>query len=147
MTIGLEGFLAEHAGADTRRQNVAETITALAGAIITLSRLVARVPFDAAMARLPAHEIKNAGGDSQRGIDVEANDAFVDRLAMVRSVACLASEEMDRAMSLHPDGWPWRSIRWMARPIWRPTARPVPSSPFYRRWPRPPRALPSLAPR
>lgn len=105
MTISLEDFLAEHAGADTRRQNVAECILALGHAIIALSMLVARVPFEAALARLPANEVKNAGGDSQRGIDVEANDEFVDRLAMVRSVAALASEEMDRPVSLHPDGW------------------------------------------
>lgn len=94
----LDRELANWAGADGRRADIAATIRALARACVRISDLVAQGPLAGALGR--ATGVKS-GCDDQKSLDLIANDEIA---AALRSapVAALASEEMAEPLPLAP---------------------------------------------
>jgi fructose-1,6-bisphosphatase I len=84
---------------DEGKSGVAETVLCLAGAMIQISKLVARGPLAGAMG---AARGDNADGDVQKELDIVANDAVVEALQNA-PVAYLVSEELEDPLVMQPN--------------------------------------------
>lgn len=95
----LEDFVREWARGRPEREPVAATLLALAAASAEIARMIAGGSAEELSATIGG----NAGGDSQKALDVAANEAV---LAALRTapVAAVASEELDDVMHLDPYG-------------------------------------------
>jgi fructose-1,6-bisphosphatase I len=83
-----------------QRSAVAQTVNALAGVCASISQLVGAGPLAGA---LGVTRKQHGAGDSQKELDVRANDMLVEGLRSV-PVASLASEEMAEPIELDPHG-------------------------------------------
>jgi fructose-1,6-bisphosphatase I len=92
----LKQFLAQWVDRDTARADVATTLLALAGACRRISDLIAA---GALAGALGATRGEHGAGDTQKELDVRANDLVLDALTEA-PVAALASEELDLAVAL-----------------------------------------------
>jgi fructose-1,6-bisphosphatase I len=88
---GLKRFLADWTNGAENRQAVATTIKAIADACIEISSLVARGPL---AGELGAEQGDNMDGDTQKALDLIANDLIIEAIHTA-PVACLVSEELD----------------------------------------------------
>ncbi len=87
---GLKDYLAVWAAGSEIRLAVAETIEAVAAACIEISALVARGPL---AGELDAEQGDNSDGDTQKALDLIANDLIIEAL-YAAPVSCLVSEEL-----------------------------------------------------
>lgn len=87
---GLKRYLAAWAGKSGPRRDIATTLEALAEACIEISALVARGPL---AGELGAAMGENEDGDTQKALDLIANDLLVEALHGA-PVSCLISEEL-----------------------------------------------------
>lgn len=100
--VTLPAFLATWAGDDTARAAVATTVIAIASAGLRIADMVAQGPLAEHFAKARgAHA--NAGGDTQKELDVIAEDAIVDALKSA-PVAYLGSEESETPIAISPNG-------------------------------------------
>lgn len=99
-TIDLPAYLERWADGHAERQDVAATVLGVARACIQIGDLVAKGPLAGAMGAATG---KQSGIDPQKNIDVLANDLMLVALRDC-PVASFASEEMDAALRLHPEG-------------------------------------------
>jgi fructose-1,6-bisphosphatase I len=98
----LSSILETQAGAGPKFAAAAAAVTALAGAATQISGLI-RHPDDTA--HLGAvRGTANADGDSQKALDVLADEIIQNALAAQPAVAAYLSEEQDSAIPLHADG-------------------------------------------
>ncbi|GLK55129.1 fructose-1,6-bisphosphatase I [Methylopila capsulata] len=88
----LDAYLTAWAGADATRGAVSETIHALMGACTTIADIVGHGALEGAMGA--ATEATNAGGDSQKALDLRTHDIVVAALKDT-PVARIGSEEAD----------------------------------------------------
>jgi fructose-1,6-bisphosphatase I len=88
---GLKKHLAEWTGDSETRPAIAQTIEAIASACIEISALVARGPL---AGELSAEQGDNVDGDTQKALDLIANDLIIEALHNA-PVACLVSEELE----------------------------------------------------
>jgi fructose-1,6-bisphosphatase I len=95
----LKQQLAEWADGAEIRTAVAQTVEALAGACIEISELVARGPLAGA---LGAEQGDNTDGDTQKALDLIANDLIVEAMHAA-PVACLVSEELEEPTPINKD--------------------------------------------
>jgi fructose-1,6-bisphosphatase I len=95
----LQHYLAEWAADSDTRLAVKITIEAVAEAGIAISELVARGPLAGA---LGAEEGDNADGDTQKALDLIANDLIIEAIQDA-PVACLVSEELERPLPVNED--------------------------------------------
>jgi len=93
----LKQFLAQWVDRDALRADVALTLLNLAAACRRISDLIAAGVLAGA---LGATRAEHGAGDTQKELDVRANDLVLDALSEA-PVAALASEELDAAMSLN----------------------------------------------
>jgi fructose-1,6-bisphosphatase I len=96
--ITLEEHLANWAGPDLPRNEIATTIQALANACRALSHLIGA---GALAGALGAPRGDHGAGDAQKELDVLANDLIVASLAGA-PVAALVSEELDEVVLVNP---------------------------------------------
>lgn len=100
--VTLQTFLRAWAGGDAARAAVAETVTAVAAAGLSIADLVARGPLEEGLAKIRGVD-PNAGGDAQKELDVVAEDLI--RAALLPTPAAfLASEESEELIPLNPAG-------------------------------------------
>ncbi|MGY3439910.1 class 1 fructose-bisphosphatase [Marinovum sp. KMM 9879] len=96
----LEHFLAEEAGTDAAKKNLAEIVMTFARAALPLSARLA-------MGRLPGDPTAilgvNESGDKQKALDIAAHDYLVEALRDV-PVARILSEESEQVITLDPNG-------------------------------------------
>jgi fructose-1,6-bisphosphatase I len=95
----LKQQLAEWADGADMRTAVAQTVEAIAAACIEISELVARGPLAGA---LGAESGDNADGDTQKALDLIANDLIVEAMHKA-PVSCLVSEELEEPARIHKD--------------------------------------------
>jgi len=93
----LKQFLAQWVDRDALRADVALTLLNLAAACRRISDLIAAGVLAGA---LGATRAEHGAGDTQKELDVRANDLVLDALSEA-PVAALASEELDAAISLN----------------------------------------------
>jgi len=86
----LKQYLADWAGDSETRSAIARTIEATAAACIEISALVARGPL---AGELGATQGDNVDGDTQKALDLIANDLIIEALHDA-PVSCLVSEEL-----------------------------------------------------
>jgi fructose-1,6-bisphosphatase I len=87
---GLNQYLEKWTGDSDTRRDVAATIEAIADACIEISALVARGPL---AGELGAERGDNEDGDTQKALDLIANDLIIEALHGA-PVSCLVSEEL-----------------------------------------------------
>jgi len=87
---GLRRYLEDWSGKSANRPAIAQTIDAIAEACIEISSLVARGPL---AGELGAEQSNNADGDTQKALDLIANDLIIEAIHEA-PVACLVSEEL-----------------------------------------------------
>ncbi|SJZ96015.1 class 1 fructose-bisphosphatase [Consotaella salsifontis] len=101
MSLSLETYLTETAGADPLRQAAATTILNLGEAAVEIARLIAHGGAGAELGKSLGEA--NLGGDIQKALDVVADRAVVG--AMHRSpVAFYGSEEQDAPITISEGG-------------------------------------------
>jgi fructose-1,6-bisphosphatase I len=88
---GLKHYLENWMGDSDIRRDVSNTIVAIAEACIEISALVARGPL---AGELGAEKGDNVDGDTQKALDLIANDLIIEALYSA-PVSCLVSEELD----------------------------------------------------
>ena len=88
---GLKQYLADWAGDSETRIAVTRTIEAIAAACVDISALVARGPL---AGELGAEQGDNVDGDTQKALDLIANDLIIEAMHNA-PVACLVSEELE----------------------------------------------------
>jgi fructose-1,6-bisphosphatase I len=88
---GLKNYLADWAGDSETRIAVSRTIEAIAAACVDISALVARGPL---AGELGAEKGDNVDGDTQKALDLIANDLIIEAMHNA-PVACLVSEELE----------------------------------------------------
>jgi len=93
----LEHHLAEWAADCADRLAIAQTIAAITEACIEISALVARGPL---AGELGAARGDNADGDTQKALDLIANDLIIEAIQDA-PVACLVSEELKEPLTIH----------------------------------------------
>jgi fructose-1,6-bisphosphatase I len=98
--ITLDQHLARWAGQDERRLDIAATLLAVAGACRRISDLIGA---GALAGALGATRAEHGAGDTQKELDVVANDMLLAAL-LNAPVAAMASEEMDFAVPLDGGG-------------------------------------------
>jgi fructose-1,6-bisphosphatase I len=99
--VSLEERLRAHAARGPEEAAVAATVQSLADAALQIGRIVARGPLAGALAASVGKA--NTDGDTQRTLDVVANDIVID--ALKRSpTAYLSSEEEDAILTLNRNG-------------------------------------------
>jgi fructose-1,6-bisphosphatase I len=96
----LEEHLGRWAGRDGRRIEIAATIIAIAGACSRISELIGA---GALAGALGATRSEHGAGDTQKELDVIANDILLAAL-LNAPVAALASEELDAAIEFDGGG-------------------------------------------
>ena len=87
----LKQYLAVWAGDSETRSSISLTIEAIAAACIEISALVARGPL---AGELGAEAGDNVDGDTQKALDLIANDLIIEAMHNA-PVACLVSEELE----------------------------------------------------
>lgn len=87
---GLKQYLANWTGDSEIRRDISQTIEAIAEACIEISALVARGPL---AGELGAEKGDNEDGDTQKALDLIANDLLIEALHTA-PVSCLVSEEL-----------------------------------------------------
>ena len=87
---GLKQYLANWTGDSEIRRDISLTIEAIAEACIEISALVARGPL---AGELGAEKGDNEDGDTQKALDLIANDLLIEALHAA-PVSCLVSEEL-----------------------------------------------------
>jgi len=93
----LKRYLADWTGDSETRSDIARTIEAIAAACIEISALVARGPL---AGELGATKGDNVDGDTQKALDLIANDLIIE--AMYNApVACLVSEELEKPSTIN----------------------------------------------
>lgn len=95
----LKHYLAEWAANSKERLDIAQTIEAIGEACIEISALVARGPL---AGELGAEEGDNADGDTQKALDLIANDLIIEAIQDA-PVACLVSEELEQPLTIDED--------------------------------------------
>jgi fructose-1,6-bisphosphatase I len=95
----LDAYLERWAGQDEQRHAVAQTISKLTGAAAEVARQIGWGPLGGPIAMDVAGE--NAAGDTQKTLDVTANDLLMDALRKA-PVAYYASEENEQIQQLDP---------------------------------------------
>lgn len=95
----LKQYLADWRGDSDARLAVSQTVEALAGACIEISELVARGPL---AGELGAEQGDNTDGDTQKALDLIANDLIVEAMHAA-PVACLVSEELEEPTPINKD--------------------------------------------
>ena len=88
---GLKQYLANWTGDSETRAAVSRTIEAIAEACVEISALVARGPL---AGELGAEKGDNTDGDTQKALDLIANDLIIEALHDA-PVSCLVSEELE----------------------------------------------------
>jgi fructose-1,6-bisphosphatase I len=88
---GLKHYLENWTDGSDIRHDVSSTIMAIAEACIEISALVARGPL---AGELGAEKGDNVDGDTQKALDLIANDLIIEALYSA-PVSCLVSEELD----------------------------------------------------
>lgn len=86
----LRQFMAEWSGGSSNKQAIAQTVECFASACIEISCLVARGPL---AGELGEEKGDNTDGDTQKALDLIANDLIVEALYGA-PVSCLVSEEL-----------------------------------------------------
>ncbi len=94
---GLKQYLANWSGDSDMRLAVSHTIEAIAEACIEISALVARGPL---AGELGAEKGENVDGDTQKALDLIANDLIIEALHDA-PVSCLVSEELEEPRSIN----------------------------------------------
>lgn len=94
--MGLDAYLDEWGRLSSERAAVAKTIIAIAGAARSIAGLVGQ---GALVGQLGAVVGDNSQGDTQKALDVHANDLLIAALSGA-PVAALASEELDEPLAL-----------------------------------------------
>lgn len=94
----LKEYLANWTGDSTIRLAISETLEALAEACVEISALVARGPL---AGKLGAGSSTNADGDTQKALDLIANDLILEALHDA-PVSCLISEELEEPCPINP---------------------------------------------
>src|SRR5262245_57018635 len=97
-SVTLEEYLAYWSGRDPQRIVVAATLQALASACRGISELISA---GALAGALGATRAEHGAGDTQKELDVIANDMLLAALSSA-PVAAMASEELDTATELDP---------------------------------------------
>ena len=95
---GLKKYLADWSGDSDERMAIAFTIECFAGACMEISSLVARGPL---AGELGAEKGDNVDGDTQKALDLIANDLIVEALHDA-PVSCLISEELEKPCPINP---------------------------------------------
>ena len=95
----LKQYLADWTGDSETRSAVTHTIEAIAAACIEISALVARGPL---AGELGAEQGDNVDGDTQKALDLIANDLIVEAIHAA-PVACLVSEELEEPTPINKD--------------------------------------------
>lgn len=93
----LERYMVDWAGQDLQRMEIATTICALANACRSISQLIGA---GALAGALGATRGDHGAGDTQKALDVIANDMIIASLAD-SPVAALVSEELDASVALN----------------------------------------------
>ncbi|MGA9573805.1 MAG: class 1 fructose-bisphosphatase [Lysobacterales bacterium] len=93
----LKRYLATWAGKSIKRRDITATLEAIADACIEISALVARGPL---AGKLGASKGNNADGDTQKALDLLANDLLIEALHGA-PVSCLVSEELKEPFSIN----------------------------------------------
>ncbi len=96
---GLKNYLDKWTGKSAMRRDISRTIEAIAEACIEISALVARGPL---AGELGAAKGDNEDGDTQKALDLIANDLIIEALHAA-PVACLVSEELKEPCPLNKD--------------------------------------------
>lgn len=94
--VGLAEYLDSWAGSDRTRLGVAQTVQAIAEVSVEVSELIADGDLAGALDRAVG---ENADGDTQKELDMRANDLFIAALRLA-PVAVLGSEEAEDVISL-----------------------------------------------
>jgi fructose-1,6-bisphosphatase I len=94
---GLKKYLADWTGDSNIRLAISQTIEALADACIEISALLARGPL---VGELGAEKGDNTDGDTQKALDLIANDLIIEALHAA-PVSCLVSEELTEPCSIN----------------------------------------------
>lgn len=94
---GLKLYLANWTGDSEIRSAISRTIEAIADACIEISELVARGPL---AGELGAEKGDNVDGDTQKALDLIANDLIIEALHDA-PVSCLVSEELEEPCSIN----------------------------------------------
>ncbi len=92
----LKHYLTEWAIDCEDKLAIAQTVTAIAEACIEISALVARGPL---AGELGAEQGSNSDGDTQKALDLIANDLIIEAI-QAAPVACLVSEELAEPLPL-----------------------------------------------
>ncbi|QTL03704.1 class 1 fructose-bisphosphatase [Aquabacter sp. L1I39] len=100
--VTLDSYLATWAAGDSQRSAVAEAVKSIASAGITIADLVAQGPLADHFAKVRGDEA-NAGGDTQKELDVIAEETILDALKQA-PVAYLGSEESETAIPVTEGG-------------------------------------------
>jgi hypothetical protein len=87
----LNNYLTDWASDSDNKADIAQTIETIAEACIEISALVARGPL---AGELGAEQGDNADGDTQKALDLIANDLIIEAI-QAAPVACLVSEELE----------------------------------------------------
>ena len=95
----LANFLAEYSGDNPKKQDVAETVSALTEACIAIGEIIALGPLTGTLLGQTAGQ--NTDGDFQAALDVRANDIVIGELKNA-PVAYLASEELELPQPITP---------------------------------------------
>ena len=93
----LKRYLADWTGDSEMRSDIARTIEAIAAACIEISALVARGPL---AGELGATKGDNVDGDTQKALDLIANDLIIEAMHNA-PVACLVSEELEKPSTIN----------------------------------------------
>lgn len=88
-------YLNEWAGGDTKRQAVSQIIEAIADSCRVIGQVISKGDLGGSLGACLG---ENVGGDTQKALDIQANDLLVARL-METPVAHIASEEIETAIS------------------------------------------------
>jgi fructose-1,6-bisphosphatase I len=93
----LKQHLAKWAGDSESRSAIALTVEAIAEACVEISSLVARGPL---AGELGAERGDNVDGDTQKALDLIANDLIIEAMHNA-PVACLISEELEKPKAIN----------------------------------------------
>ncbi|MEP9347981.1 class 1 fructose-bisphosphatase [Xanthobacter sp. KR7-225] len=100
--VTLQTYLERWAGGAPAKTAVAEAVRAIAAAGVGIADLVARGPLEESLAKIRGAEA-NAGGDTQKELDVVAEERILAALKPT-PVAFLASEESEALIPVNPAG-------------------------------------------
>jgi len=92
----LKNYLADWAENSEDKLAITQTIETIAEACVEISALVARGPL---AGELGAAQGDNADGDTQKALDLIANDLIIEAI-QAAPVACLVSEELEKPLTI-----------------------------------------------